>query len=79
KSNAVVNAIALAESAVELSEDQSIPLYLRDQSYAVTKNKDYKYPHDYGGYVLQQYLPTALKGKKFYIPSANGQEKKTKS
>ena len=35
----------------------------------------YKYPHDYGGYVKQQYLPDSLKDRKYYIPSNNGKEK----
>ncbi|MEG1500095.1 MAG: replication-associated recombination protein A, partial [Clostridia bacterium] len=38
----------------------------------------YKYPHDFGGYVKQQYLPNSLKDKKYYIPSNNGKEKTMK-
>ena len=34
----------------------------------------YKYPHDYGGYVKQQYLPDSLKDKVYYTPSGNGFE-----
>jgi putative ATPase len=74
KSNSVVNAIALAEEAVALAEDQSIPPYLRDQSYNPVKDSNYKYPHDFGGYVKQQYLPDAIKDRKFYFPSVNGEE-----
>ena len=35
----------------------------------------YKYPHDFGGYVKQQYLPNALKDRVYYKPSGNGREK----
>ena len=35
----------------------------------------YKYPHNYGGYVKQQYLPNKLKDKVYYKPSNNGREK----
>lgn len=75
KSNSVVTAMGLADEAASLAEDQSIPHYLRDQSYAPVKDRSYKYPHDYGGYVEQQYLPDALKDKVFYTPSQNGAEK----
>ena len=34
----------------------------------------YKYPHDYGGYVRQQYLPDSLKNRNYYVPSQNGFE-----
>ena len=35
----------------------------------------YKYPHDYGGYVYQQYLPNDLKDRVYYEPLKNGREK----
>ena len=36
----------------------------------------YKYPHAYGGYVKQQYLPNNLykEGVKYYEPTENGKE-----
>lgn len=75
KSNSTVTALALADEAANLAEDSSIPPYLRDQSYAPVKNREYKYPHDYGGWVEQQYLPDAIKNRRFYYPSQNGREK----
>ncbi len=77
KSNKVVEALYAAERAVKSVKHESVPLYLRDPNY---KDKDekvtgYKYPHDYGGWVEQQYLPDELKNAKFYIPSDNGFEK----
>lgn len=77
KSNTVVEALGLAENAVRNVKHESVPLYLRDPSY---KGKDeavsgYKYPHSYGGWVEQQYLPDELKDEKFYVPSEHGFEK----
>ena len=36
----------------------------------------YKYPHSFGGYVKQQYLPDNLyrEGVKYYEPTENGSE-----
>ena len=35
----------------------------------------YKYPHDYpGSFVVQQYMPDNLVGKKYYIPKESGYE-----
>ena len=80
KSNQVVEALGLAEQAVKNIKRESVPLYLRDPSY---KGKDeavsgYKYPHSYGGWVEQQYLPDELKDEKFYNPTENGFEKAIK-
>ncbi|MDE5601120.1 MAG: replication-associated recombination protein A [Clostridia bacterium] len=77
KSNKVVEALELADKAVKSIKRESVPLYLRDPSY---KGKDevvsgYKYPHSYGGWVEQQYLPDELKDEKFYFPTENGFEK----
>ena len=37
---------------------------------------EYKYPHDFGGYVDQQYLPDNLEAQKvkYYRPTENGSE-----
>ena len=40
-----------------------------------TNSFDYKYPHNYGGYVEQQYLPDSLKDKVYYTPNNRGYEK----
>ena len=56
----------------------TVPAHLRDTSYGSAEDKKngklYKYPHDYGGYVEQQYLPDSLKDKVYYTPSGNGYE-----
>jgi len=75
KSNSVVNALYAADEASKRAEDEGIPDYLRDKNYKQSPDKSYKYPHDYGGWVAQQYLPDSLKNERFYFPSANGAEK----
>lgn len=80
KSNKVVEALDLAESAVKNVKHESVPLYLRDPNYKGVDEKvsGYKYPHDYGGWVKQQYLPDELKDEVFYSPTENGFEKTIK-
>ena len=75
KSNSVVIAKDKAEEAVRAVKNEAVPVYLRDVNYKQDKISGYKYPHDYGGYVEQQYLPDSLKDEKFYVPSEHGFEK----
>ena len=74
KSNSVYLAQAGAEEAVRMVKDDIVPLHLRDVNYKVEKVKGYKYPHDFGGWVEQQYLPDKLKNEVFYKPLLNGYE-----
>lgn len=78
KSNSVVIARDEAECAVQTVKKEAVPMYLRDVNYKQEKISGYKYPHDYGGYVEQQYLPDDLKDAKFYVPSDHGYEKVVK-
>lgn len=78
KSNSVVIARDEAERAVQTVKKEAVPMYLRDVNYKQEKISGYKYPHDYGGYVEQQYLPDDLKDAKFYVPSDHGYEKDVK-
>ena len=72
---------AAGEDAVNVKDD-TVPPHLKNAVFGSEEDKrlskNYKYPHDYGGYVEQQYLPDALKGKVYYHPSDNGYEKKVK-
>ena len=40
------------------------------------RGQGYKYPHSYGGYITQQYLPDDLyrEGVRYYEPTTNGSE-----
>ncbi len=84
KSNSVVTAMyAAKDDAVRVRDDDRVPPYLKDNSYGSKERKmqsaNYKYPHNYGGYVEQQYLPDSLKDKVYYTPSDRGYEKEVKA
>ena len=78
KSNSVVNAFHAAQDDARQVRDDNVPPYLKDNSYGGLEDKKnslaYKYPHTYGGYVEQQYLPDSLKDRIYYEPSKNGYE-----
>lgn len=63
KDNRVVVAMNRAQDDAKNHPDDNIPPYLRNHT---PQSKFYKYPHDYGGYVEQQYLPNSLKNKKYF-------------
>lgn len=79
KSNSVVEAMYAAKADAVSDSDDRVPAYLKDSSYGSKDDKaasaEYKYPHSYGGYVEQQYLPDSLKDKVYYVPSGRGYEK----
>ena len=63
KDNRVVVAMERAQDDALNHADDRIPEYLKNHTEA---SKDYKYPHDFGGYVEQQYLPDSLKSRKYF-------------
>jgi len=69
KSNACYKAIETAMEDVEKEQTMEVPDHLKDSHYLGAKKlghgQGYKYPHDYEGYVEQDYLP---KKKKYYKP-----------
>ncbi len=76
KSNSVIIARDLSRADAENVKDDNVPDYLKNHpSTNDTKHIKYKYPHDYGGYVKQSYMPEKLKDRVYYIPSQNGREK----
>ena len=82
KSNSAILAMGAAQRAAREVRDDNIPPYLKDNSYGdrqtKAQSKNYKYPHDFGGWVEQQYLPDSLKNAVFYLPKDNGFEKTVK-
>ena len=56
KDNRVVVAMNMAQDDAKNHPDDNIPPYLKNHT---PQSKFYKYPHDYGGYVDQQYLPNS--------------------
>jgi putative ATPase len=69
KSNASYRAIEAALKDISTEETMEVPDHLKDSHYPNAKKlghgKGYKYPHDYGGYVEQDYLKIK---KKYYLP-----------
>ncbi len=82
KSNTVVEAMYSAKADAVSTAVGEVPAHLKNYEFADNKDKlnkaNYKYPHDYGGYVDQQYLPDELKDKIYYSPKDNGYEKTVK-
>lgn len=82
KSNSVVMALDQSVADAEKGGFGPVPAYLRDTHYSGNervgaKGDQYKYPHDYPGHFVQQeYMPPELKGRRYYIPSDQGQELK---
>ena len=80
KSNRSYMALLKAQHDLETIETGDMPAYLKDSHYKGAAKRGhgigYKYPHDYGGYVKQQYLPDELvkKGTSYYEPTSNGNE-----
>ena len=83
KSNSVVEAMYAAVADAKEVRDDNVPPYLKDNSFGSKEDKansgKYKYPHNYGGYVEQQYLPDSLKDKVYYVPKNNGYENEVKN
>ena len=75
KSNSVVTAMHLADEDVDKTFNGAVPDHLKNYNYMNEKREKYKYPHNYGGYVDQQYLPTEIKDHVYYTPSQNGNER----
>ena len=80
KSNSAMAAYQAALSDLKTKKIDDIPSHLKDAHYQGAKKlgygNTYKYPHAYGGYVDQQYLPDNLEaeGVKYYQPTENGSE-----
>ena len=82
KSNSVVIAMDKSASDAREIKDDNVPPWVKNAVYGSKEDKDmarqYKYPHDYGGYVEQQYLPDGVKDRVYYTPKDNGYEKTIK-
>lgn len=80
KSNSAYMAIDETMALVKsTSEAPPVPLHLRNAPTELMKElgyaKDYKYAHSFeGNFVDQEFLPDALKGRKFYEPGLNARE-----
>lgn len=83
KSNASYLGIEQAFRDVRNNELYPVPLHLRNAPTKLMKDlsygKEYKYAHDFQNHFVEEnYLPVEMKGKQYYFPTENGQEKNLK-
>jgi putative ATPase len=79
KSNASYMAIEDALENVRKKGDLPVPLHLRNAPTKMMKNmdygKEYKYAHHFeNNFILQEFLPEAISGTRFYSPQKNVRE-----
>lgn len=84
KSNSVYLAIDSALNDIDKGIYGDIPNYLKDAHYSgaseIGRGNGYLYPHNFkNNFVEQEYLPSELKGKKYYLPQDNKYENGIKS
>jgi putative ATPase len=74
KSNAAYLAIDAALDDVRREGNEPPPIDLRDAHYPGSKKlghgEGYKYPHSFGGWVEQRYLPDKAAGRRYFAPRA---------
>ena len=72
KSNAAYKAVDAAMNDVKREGNRPPPARLRDAHYRGARSlghgEGYRYPHSYGGWVDEQYLPDELSGRRYYVP-----------
>lgn len=82
KSNASYKAYRAALKDVKEKGSLEVPYHIRNAPTSLMKEfgygKGYKYPHDYGGYTEQSYLPKELQNREYYKPTNNGFDKEIK-
>ena len=80
KSNTALTTYASAKGDVDAHGALPVPAHLRNASTPLQKSlgwsAGYQYPHDFEGhYVREEYLPEALRGRRYYQPTDSGREK----
>ena len=82
KSNTGHVALDLALEDVRKGKGGDFPRHLQNMhadTYTMEREQGYRYPHDYpNNYVVQQYLPDGLVGKRYYAYGANKLEQAAK-
>ena len=82
KSNTGHVALDLALQDVRKGKGGDFPRHLQNMhadTYTMEREQGYRYPHDYpNNYVVQQYLPDGLVGKRYYAYGANKLEQAAK-
>ncbi len=80
KSNSAYAAIDLALEDARKQANEPVPLHLRNAVTGLMRDlgygQGYKYSHDYAGHFVEQdFLPPALRGRRYYRPTQEGAEK----
>ncbi|HOO74283.1 MAG TPA: replication-associated recombination protein A [Tepiditoga sp.] len=79
KSNSMAVAYFGAKEYIE-KKSINVPKHLKNSMNKETEKQGigvgYKYPHDFGGFVQQQYMPEGIENKVFYKPKNNIREQK---
>src|SRR5262249_9564633 len=83
KSNTALTAYTAAKADVDEHGALPVPEHLRPAATPLGKSLHwgaaYQYPHDFEGhYVVQEHLPEALRGRRYYEPSESGRERAIK-
>lgn len=79
KSNAALSAYTAARKDVKEYGGLPVPAHLRNASTKMMRDMGYgagyQYPHNYEGhFVAEEYLPEALRGRRYYEPTESGRE-----
>jgi putative ATPase len=80
KSNTALTTYASAKQSIEEKGAQPVPMHLRNAPTPMMKQMGYgggyQYPHDFQGhYVAENYLPEALRERRFFKATESGYEK----
>ena len=79
KSNAAYLGLGKALEDVRQGRGGPVPPHLRDSHYPgaakLGRGLEYRYPHSFGGWVEQQYLPDSLAGTVYYEPTGQGKDR----
>ncbi len=80
KSNTALTTYAAAKADVDAHGALPVPAHLRNATSGLGKSlgwgAGYQYPHDHPGqHVVADHLPAALRGRRYYQPTAEGREK----
>ena len=82
KSDAVLQAALAAKADIAGGKLGIVPMHLRstkgfgDSSTSASTDTGYRNPHDFGGFVRQQYLPYGIEDAQYYHPKHSGMETK---
>jgi putative ATPase len=80
KSNTALKTYVAAKADVDEHGALPVPSHLRNATTPLQRSmgfgQAYQYPHDFEGhYVVEEYLPEKLRGKRYFVPTESGREK----